>query len=100
MSFRYKVHSAIYSCNASQSDIIDGYDVTEKVQSLLSEPTSNGVLHVDEDKIRNSKTECSSKCFAIIVTVVHPSGTIETRFTSCSEGTTLNIKESGVVCSF
>ncbi|ARV10200.1 hypothetical protein BTO05_11335 [Winogradskyella sp. PC-19] len=100
MSYRYKVHSAIYSCNASQSDIIAGYDVTEKVQSLLSEPKSNGVLHVDEGKIRNSKTECSSKCFAIIVTVVYPSGNIETRFTSCGEGSTLNIKESGVVCSF
>lgn len=100
MSYRYKVHSAIYSCNASQSDVIAGYDVTEKVQSLLSNQTNNGILHLNESKIRDYKTECSSKCFAIIVTVVYPSGKIETRFTSCSEGSTLNIKESGVVCSF
>lgn len=100
MTYRYKVHSAIYSCNASQSDVIAGYDVTQKVQNILSQPQSDGVLYVDESKIRESKTECSSKCFAIIVTVVHPNGNVETRFTSCADGSTLNIKESGVVCSF
>ncbi|MFD1063133.1 hypothetical protein ACFQ1Q_07730 [Winogradskyella litorisediminis] len=100
MSYRYKVHSAIYSCDASQSDVIAGYDVTKKVQALLSDPNSEGVLHVSEANIRETKSDCASKCFAIIITVVHPTGKTETRFTSCSDGSILNIRESGVICSF
>lgn len=98
--YRYKVHSAIYSCKTLQSNVASGYDVTEKVQSILRDPDNNGILKIDSSIINGSAGNCNSKCFAIIVTVVYPDGKILTRFCSCSEGSILNIKESGVVCSF
>ncbi|GGI56732.1 hypothetical protein [Winogradskyella haliclonae] len=96
---KFKVHSAIYSCDASSSTTIAGYDVTQRVQGLLRDNNKEGVLKIDSKIIENSNTY-SKKCFAILVTVVYPDGKILTRFSSCSEGSTIDLKMSGVVCSF
>ena len=97
-SYRFKVHSAIYSCDSSNSGTLSGYDVTEKVQELLRD-NKDGVLKIDESIVKDSNSN-SKKCFAIIVTVVYPEGKILTRFCSCTEGSIIDLKTSGVECSF
>ncbi|SHG61960.1 hypothetical protein [Winogradskyella jejuensis] len=97
--YKFKVHSAIYSCDASSSTTVSGYDVTQKVQGLLRDNNKDGVLNIDSSIIENSNAD-SKKCFAILATVVYPDGKILTRFCSCSEGSTIDLKMSGVVCSF
>ncbi|WP_299113397.1 hypothetical protein [uncultured Winogradskyella sp.] len=97
--YKFKVHSAIYSCDASSSTTVAGYDVTQKVQVLLRNKNREGVLKIDGNVIENPIAD-NKKCFAILVTVVYPDGKILTRFCSCSEGSTIDLKMSGVVCSF
>ncbi|RZN82496.1 MAG: hypothetical protein EVB11_08400 [Winogradskyella sp.] len=97
--YKFKVHSAIYSCNSSESCVTSGYDVTGDVQEILRTSNTDGVLEINNDIIKNSNSDIP-KCFAIIVTVVYPNGEILTRFCSSSEGNTIDLKVSGVVCSF
>lgn len=96
--YKFKVHSAIYSCDASSSSITSAYDVTDNVQEILRD-SKDGILHLDEIIIKKSNIDIA-KCFAIVVTVVYPDGRAQTRFCSCPEGSVLDVKQSGVVCSF
>lgn len=98
-AYKYKVHSAIYSCFDRSSAVKSAYDVTTIVQSKLNNTTTNGLLKID-DTIIKDLDESKPKCFALIVTVVYPNGKILTRFCSCIQGSILDVKESGAVCSF
>lgn len=97
-TYKYKVHSAIYSCSNDSSSVKSAYDVTEKAQYMLSDTARDGIL--DLNKIINSEcVNTTKKSFAIIVTVVYPDDKILTRFCTCEHGTNIDIKESGIVCS-
>ncbi len=98
-SYKYKVHSAIYSCSNNDSPVKSAYDITEKVRELLRNPENKGVLKIG-DIIADECGKDAKKTFAMIVTVVYPNDKILTRFCTCDEGSTLDVKESGLVCSF
>ena len=98
-AYRYKVHSAIYSWNSSESSTLPASNVTEIVQQLLNDRNNQGVIPLNHD-IFIDPAPGKPKSLAVIVSIVAPDGQNTTRFCSCPDGQLLNVKESGVECYF
>lgn len=99
LAHKFKVHSAIYSCSDTSSITKSAYDVTERIQNLLRGQNNDGVLQINNEII-DINNPCKANTFAIILTVIYPDGDLLTRFCTCKEGDSIDVKSSGVVCSF
>lgn len=98
-TYKYKVHSAIYSWNTTESSTLPAYNVTELVQSILNDSENNGIIPVNNTTFIDP-CPGKPKSFAIIVSIVSPDGKNVTRFCSCPEGRSINVNDSGVLCYF
>jgi len=98
-TYKYKVHSAIYSWDTSNSSIRPTYNVTDIVQEILDDSNNKGIIPVNHNIFKDPVPE-QPKSFAVIVSIVSPDGENTTRFCSCVDDNSLNVKDSGVICYF